>query len=173
MAQRFRFSPAFDLRAEAESRVVSGTALRYGNVAVLPWGRERFEAHAFQVLATADVILNRQHQRHIPLARTGAGLVLVDSDTALSVRAELPRTRDADDVLELIGAGILRGLSIEFLALRSRIVDGVEVISRAKLGNIGIVDRPSYSDSLIAREQAMFADLSRAAPAQPPFRLWL
>lgn len=170
--QRLRFSPAFDLRAEGGGRIIEGTAVRYGDVARLPWGRERFEAGAFEALASADVILNRQHQRTVPLARTGAGLELRDSPEALRIRAELPRTRDADDVLELIAAGILRGLSVEFGALRSRIVDGIEAVSRAKLGNIGVVDRPAYPDSMIARERAAFEELAGGAnPGR--LRVWL
>lgn len=173
--QRLRFSAAFDLRAAAGGRIIEGTAVRYGDVARLPWGRERFAAGAFEALASADVLLNRQHQRTAPLARTGGGgLELLDSPDALRIRAELPRTRDADDVLELIAAGILRGLSVEFGALRSRIVDGIETVSRAKLGAVGVVDRPAYPDSVIARERAAFEELARGAdPGPGRVRFWL
>ena len=42
-------------------RVIEGVALRYGEVAVLPFGRESFEPGAFGDIG--DVILNVQHDR--------------------------------------------------------------------------------------------------------------
>ena len=100
----------------AEGRSLSGTAVRYGDVASFAWGRERIEPGAFAPLG--DAILNAQHDRATPLARTdGGGLTLLDSEAALEIRAELPPTRSADDVLELVRAKVMRGLSIEFVAL--------------------------------------------------------
>ena len=56
--------------------------------------RERFESGAFGDLATADVLLNAQHQRAVPLARTGGGgLVLLDTLMELRIDATLPETR--------------------------------------------------------------------------------
>ena len=53
-----------------------------------------------------------QHVRERPLARTGgAGLELSSTDLKLlEVRADLPNTTDADDALELVKVGVLRGL---------------------------------------------------------------
>ena len=56
-----------------EGRTLSGVLLRYGDVAALPWGRERFEPGAFGDVTGADVILNTAHERARPLARTGGG----------------------------------------------------------------------------------------------------
>ena len=82
----------------------------YGDTAKLPWGNERIEAGAFNPLG--DVLLNRQHERSAPLARTGGGgLELTDTAEGLRIAASLPATRDADDVLELVRRRILRGLS--------------------------------------------------------------
>ena len=144
-----------ELRAEAAERVLSGTAIRYGDVATLPWGRERFEAGAFDVRA-ADVILNSMHDRASPLARTGGGLMLTDSATALEIRAELPETRAANDVLELVRAKVLRGLSIEFNAKRERMLGGVRVIERAELRGVAVVDNPAYPGSVITAMRALY-----------------
>ena len=45
-------------------RTISGVAMRYGDVAKLPWGdKERFEPGAFGNVGSKDVILNFQHDR--------------------------------------------------------------------------------------------------------------
>ena len=132
----------------SEGRTLTGTAVAYGDVARLPFGRERIVAGAFGDLSQADAILNVQHRRDRPLARTGGGgLALSDSDKALTIRAELPATRDGDDALLLVRRRILRGLSIEFAALRESVDDRVRVIERARLIGVGLVDRPAYRGS--------------------------
>ena len=116
---------------------------------------ERFEPGAFGDLSGADVILNRQHLRAAPLARTGGGgLTLADGPDALRMSADLPETREAADALTLVRAGILRGLSVEFRALRERIERGVRVIVRAKLIRIGLVDEPAYKGAGVEARQA-------------------
>lgn len=137
-------------------RVIEGVALRYGEVAELPIGRETFERGAFGDIG--DVILNVQHDRSRPLARTGGGgLELIDDDE-LSVRAVLPQTRDADDVLELINQRVLRGLSIEFRQAKGRFAmeGGRDVlrISSAVLTGVGVVDRPAYEKSILKKRWA-------------------
>ena len=123
-------------------------AIRYGDTATLPWGRERFEPGAFGDVAGADVILNVAHDRTRPIARTGgAGLALVDTSERLAMRAELPVTQEADDALALVRVGVLRGLSVEFRAVAERIEGGVRVIERAVLSAVGLVDTPAYPAS--------------------------
>ena len=155
-----------EIRQEG-GRVLSGQAVVYGDVAhALPWGQERIEAGAFAPIG--DVLLNDMHQRAVPLARTGGGgLVLVDTAEALEVRATLPPTRAADDVLALVKAGVLRGLSVEFRAVAERMEAGVRVIQRARLGGIGVVDTPAYPASEV---EARMAALARAP--KPRRRFW-
>ena len=97
--QRF----AIELQAE-DGRRISGVLLAYGVVAVLPWGEEKFEPHAFDVYS-ADVSLTIQHDRSRPVARTGAGLTLRNSSKALSMEAEILRTREGDAALVNIKGG--------------------------------------------------------------------
>ena len=150
----------------AEGRLLSGTAVRYGDVASFAWGQERIEPGAFAPLG--DAILNAQHDRTTPLARTeGGGLILVDSEAALEIRAELPPTRSADDVLELVRAKVMRGLSIEFQALQERSEANVRVIERARLVGVAVVDTPAYPASAI---EARCAAIPRPGRRQ---RVWL
>ena len=155
-----------ELRAESDGRRLTGVAVRYGDTARLPWGRERIEAGAFAPIG--DVILNASHDRAAPLARTGgAGLALDDTAERLAFSAELPATRAADDVLELVRTGVMRGASVEMRVSAERIEAGVRVIERAKLSGIGVVDSAAYPQSEIEARRARLE-----APAKRR-RYWL
>ena len=134
---------------QTEGRLLEGAALVYGDEAVFPWGRERIEPGAFTPLS--DVILNRQHDRKTPLARTGGGgLELIDSPEELRIRATLPDTSSATETISLVRAKILRGLSIEFHALQERQDGDLRIIERAELVAVAVVDAPQYEESLVS-----------------------
>ena len=154
-----------ELRADAEGRVLRGTAVTYGDVASLPFGCERIEAAAF--LPLSDVILNASHERSTPLARTGGGgLDLDDSAARLAFAATLPATRAADDVLELVRTGIMRGASIEMRVTAERFDAGVRVVERAVLSGIAIVDTAAYPASEVEARRKVHQE------AAPPRRRW-
>ena len=134
----------------ADGRRLEGEAIVYGDIAFFPWGQERIEPGAFSPLG--DVILNRQHDRKTPLARTGGGgLFLIDSPESLSIRAELPEgVAAADEALRLVRANILRGLSIEFFPQAERQSGDLRIIERAQLIGVAVVDSPQYEQSLVA-----------------------
>ena len=150
--------------ADAGGNVLEGVVVRYGDIAELPWGRERFEAGAFGDVAAADAILNRQHARGRPLARTGGGgLVFEDTPEALSFRAVLADTTDSRDVMALVRAGVLRGASVEFHSRTERYEGDLAVVERAKLVGLAIVDSPAYPESVIAERAAAAAARARGA----------
>ncbi len=130
-------------------RTLEGVALHYGDIAQIGGGlRERFESGAFSPVS--DVVLNSAHDRATPLARTdGGGLTISDDREALRIRAVLPETSAANDTIALVKANVMRGLSIEFRAIKERLEDGVRVIERAHLSAIAIVDTPAYSASTV------------------------
>ena len=149
-----------------EGRVLSGVALKYGDTAKLPWARERIDPGAFGDLSRADVILNSMHNRAIPLARTGGGgLELIDTAESLQIRASLPETTACNDVLSLVRAKVLRGLSIEFRADKEAWTQSekLRTIMRARLMAIAIVDQPAYPQSTIDAMRAKY-------PSQEPPR---
>jgi len=154
----------------ADGRRLEGEAIVYGDVAVFPWGSERVEPGAFAPLG--DVILNRQHRRDSPLARTdGGGLTIEDSPEALRIRATLPEgVAAADDTLALVRAKILRGLSIEFIATGERQSGDMRIIERARLVAVAVVDEPQYPASQVA---ARAAELGGDPPAPKRRRVWL
>lgn len=152
----------------AEGRTLEGEALVYGDEAVFPWGRERIEAGAFAPVG--DVILNRQHDRKTPLARTGGGgLELNDTPEALRIRASLPETEAANDTLTLVREKILRGLSIEFHSTAERGEGDLRIIEKARLVGVAVVDEPQYPQSLVeAREAEMRAKRLRTIRGRIP-----
>ena len=165
----------FELR-QAGDRRLAGTVMRYGDVAQIGAAlRERFEPGAFAPIG--DVILNAAHDRATPLARTdGGGLDLADSRGALELVADLPETTAANDVLALVRSGVLRGFSVEFLALRERFEGDLRVVERARLGGVAIVDRPAYPDSEVEARRALFEAAAKSDTSPMPERrrrIWL
>ena len=145
----YRYTPLEFRAVDGQPGIVEGVAIRYGNEAKLPGFRESFQAGAFGDISASDVIVNIQHQRTRPLARTGGGgLTLEDSAQHLRARLELPATRDGQDVAELLKRGVIRGFSIEFAVGQQRFEAGLRIVERARLLGLALVDRPAYGDSL-------------------------
>ena len=98
------------------------------------------------------MVLNFQHDRGRPLARTGGGGLEVMDDTGkMEIRATLPETQESDDVLELVRQSIVRGLSVEFVADRETFEgNDLRIIEKATLYAVAVVDEPAYSESEVS-----------------------
>ncbi len=160
--KRYRYAP-LTLRQDGDGRRLEGVLVLYSEIA--PAFGKRIEPGAFGDVGQVDAILNLQHDRRRPLARSGAGLDLVDTAENLQVRAELPDTTDGNDALTLVKAGVLRGLSAEFFVREAHTSpEGVEVVTGAELVGVGLVDRPAYPSATVeARQEAQRRRLSRSA----------
>ena len=134
-----------------DGRRLRGVVMAYDTPANIGGGMmEVFRPGAFGNVGALDLLLNWQHQRERPLARTGGGgLELHDSTEALTMTAELPNTAEASDALELVRKKILRGLSIEFHALRETMDGNTRVVEAAKLTGVGLVDVPAFPSSTV------------------------
>lgn len=77
--------------------------------------------------------------------------------------AVLPSTRLADDTLTLIREKVLRGFSAEFYVLDRRWDGEIEVVTKAKLVGVGLVDKPAFPSSEIesVREEPVLTELDR------------
>lgn len=139
-----------ELRVD-DAGVLSGVVMPYGSVARIGSFEERFEPGSLEY---RDVIANLQHDRTKPVVRTGAGLQLADSPTELRAVMTLPDTAPAREARELVDAKIVRGLSVEFLAIKERWEGNLRIIQRAQLMGFALVDRPAYPDSVIAKRMA-------------------
>ena len=124
-----------------EGRTLTGTVIRYGDLA--PGHRERFAPGA--LAPVGEVPLNVQHDPGLVVLAAGA-YTLTDSPAALELRAELPETSAA---VQLVRRGALRGFSLEFRAIEEERVDGVRLVRRAELLGIGLVDSPAYPASRV------------------------
>ena len=134
-----------------DGRRLVGTVMPYNVPSDIGGGLlELFRPGAFGNVGGLDLILNRQHERPRPLARTGGGgLTFVDSDAALSMAAVLPNTQDANDALELVRTKVLRGLSVEFFATRERMEGNVRIVEAAILSAVGLVDKPGHTGAIV------------------------
>ena len=137
------------LECRADGRNVTGAALVYGDVARIPAGRETFAPGAFGDVPALDVRLNVMRDLRRLIARTGGGgLLLTDSPERLAISAHLPATKEADDALEMLRLGLLRGLSVEFNPVRESQRADLRTIEQASLSAVGLVDVPAYPSSV-------------------------
>ena len=162
----------------ADGRTLIGVVMPYGAVAELPFGRERFEPGALKGAAEADLILNLQHDRSRPIVRSGNGLIVSELADAVTMRAELPAGPDQDAAIANVQAGILRGLSVEFVAEEERMAADMRIITRARLTGIGLVDRPQYGAATVEARAAVAERMARAlarsvAPLASRSRVWV
>ena len=91
------------------------------------------------------IVINEQHNRQAPIMR----VIPEDRDGAVVIDAQLPDTTRGRDAAVMIRNGTLRGLSIEFRAMKERNAGGVRSIAAARLTAAGLVDDPSYGGSRV------------------------
>ena len=151
-----------------DGRTLRGRAIRYGDEATIATGfgtrRETFARGAFGDVGKLDTTLDLQHAPERRIARTGGGgLVLTQDGDDVLLAATLPETRDADDTIALVRAGVLRGFSIEFSAETDEWAGDLRTVTRAGLPSIGVVDRPAFASA-----QGIELRRSLANPAANP-----
>lgn len=156
---------AAEQRAGAEirlsGRALSGRAMVYSLPAtVAPNQREMFLPGAFGSKRLA-VPLNLQHDPGLVLAEAGT-FDLFDTPEALTLRAVLPERSAA---IRLVQRKALRGLSVEFDALRERREGTLRVIERAKLRGVGLVDAPAYRASTVEVRARLGQTIRATVPA--------
>ena len=118
---------------ESPGRIV-GTLLTFGERAA-----DRPEVFAPNSLTFADgLILNRQHQRGAPIMRFTPEL----RGRELVIDAKLPNTAAGRDAAIEIKSGLMRGLSVEFIAKREENRGGLRTILSGELRGAGLVDSP-------------------------------
>ena len=138
----------FNIAADLKAKRIGGIAVRYGDTASIG-GQfyERIEPGAFGDIG--DVVMNVQHDRGRPIARTGGGgLELTDEPDILRCVATPVDTQEGRDALLMVEHRVLRGLSIEFRCKREDFVDDTRIVREAELVGLALVDRPAYGESV-------------------------
>jgi HK97 family phage prohead protease len=124
--------------------------------------REMFVPGAFEKqLAAPDrvrVWLNFEHQQGLG-GIVGHGVELSEEPSALAGRFRVHENADGDKALQLYHEGLLTGLSLEFAAMRSRVVNGVTERLRAHIHAVSLCRFPAYQGAavLAARQGLMMA----------------
>ena len=109
---------------------LTGTLLTYGERASdRPELFERGSIDLDAIKASGGIVINRQHSRGAPITRVIPEL----RGEALIIDKLLPDTQAGRDAAVEIRDGLMRGLSVEFQALRARVVGGVRRIASATL----------------------------------------
>lgn len=141
-----RITP-LELADQGDGRTLIGRVVPYGVVADVadppnftPY-KESFAPGAFRAQLSAanriDVLLNYEHRQGISDI-VGRGVSLEDKPDGLYGTFRMLTHADGDKALELYHAGVLRGMSTEFSARKSRTVDGVVERVDARIGNVAL-----------------------------------
>ena len=129
-----------DETRETPGRLV-GVLMRYGQRA-----NDRPEVFEQDALhwRESGIIIREQHNRQAPILKT---VPVLDGET-LRIDAPFPATQRGRDAATNLRDGVFTGLSVEFAPEREIRRSGVRVIQRAFLDGAGLVDYPSYTDSV-------------------------
>lgn len=152
----FRSSPNDD------EMIVEGYALKFDKPTLLyDFGDskvyEQIERGALKKTDIKDVVLNKNHDDNLLLARTiNKSLELIVDDIGLKIRAKLPNTQMGRDVFEEIRSGLLNKMSFRWTG-GERSVDHHEDGNRlvrwtmlGKLYDVSAVAFPAYDDTSIS-----------------------
>ena len=140
---------AYEVRVEG--RKLTGTVMRYGDIS--PTHKERFAPASLRLAEAIHLDLHHDVMRAVAWLPNG-GLELREEDGVVVLEADLPPIPAADVALDEVRSGKADGLSIEFRAIKERREGNIRVIEEADLVGVGIVRKPSYTDSRVeARER--------------------
>lgn len=98
----------------------------------------------------------------------GRQAVVADVEFAVVDAEGKPRARAAE-CLALVRAKLLSAVSIGFIARKSSVVDGVEVVTEWELVELSLVPVPSNSDALALRALRRRGTLTRGKTVNPDF----
>ena len=148
-----------ELRAESDARVISGYAVVFDEPSQDLGGFiEYIDKGSFKDVNLDEVLLVYGHDINAPLARADSGTLEVKVDNkGLFFRAELPNTTLANDVLENIRFGNIRGMSFAFTTKadtwswsKDDKPDVRHVTAIDEIFEITITALPAYQDTSVA-----------------------
>ena len=105
------------------------------------------------------IIIDEQHNREAPILRA----IPVLEGRELKIDAKIPDTQRGRDAATNVREGVLTGLSVAFRAERVTHSNGIREIRRAYVPRAGLVDSPSYGDSVVEVRGRSVWQLDRSA----------
>jgi HK97 family phage prohead protease len=116
----------------------------------------------------ADILALTEHSTNNLLGRMSAGnLTLVEDAVGLRFTLELPDTQLGRDVRELVGRGILRGMSFSFSVTKDSWTKGDDGRSRRTvhdltLFEVSVVSTPAYPSTSVSATRSLRSTTSDA-----------
>lgn len=140
----------------AEGRTLTGYGIMFDSPTHIAGFQERFRPGSFSnSIAKDDIRLLIEHLPHPVLARSRSGTLRVwDDGRGLRVTAELPDTRDAEDLLVSVRRGDKTGMSVGFITVQDNWEDGLRSVTEAALVEVSVVTFPAYEDAEVAARSA-------------------
>lgn len=143
--ETFSRQAPLELSGDGDGRTLIGRIVPYNVIAQVAdppdfrQYRETFAPGAFrpQLSAANRVLLNFEHRQGISDV-IGRGVELQDQPDGLYGSFRVLDHADGDKALELVNAGVLRGMSTEFSVRKSRTVDGVVTRLDARIANVAL-----------------------------------
>lgn len=144
--------------SSADGRTLTGLLLPFGEPGRTNLGRLTASAESRLDVPTSPVVLNVEHDPKRPV-----GTLATIEQTAEGLRAsfQVAKTRDGDDALAEVAAGLRAALSVEIepiVTRAGRIVSGV-------IAGAALVARGAFSSALLAADTPDVPDLGDDGPA--------
>ena len=158
-----------ELNIAEDGEGFTGTLLNFNDIA--DKGSYKETAKASGVAVESGIIMNRQHNRALPVARAGTEHLQIER-SADSINVKLnswPNTPVANEAKALLDAGLIEGLSMEMNVDEASWDDNLRTIKSGTIVGLAMVDRGAYPSSVINRAWDGYED--EAKPMDP--RLWL
>tara|TARA_R110000868_G_scaffold70519_2_gene207188 strand:+ start:1045 stop:2592 length:1548 start_codon:yes stop_codon:yes gene_type:complete len=132
---------------EDTPRTITGIAVPWDVVANASGTKVMFKRGAFNLTAKAARLLENHDGRPIGMVNE-----LVDLDNGLGFTASFARSKQADDVVELIQMSAYDSVSVGAVPKKFKYdKDGVMVVSSADLIELSVVTTPAFSDAIIEK----------------------
>ena len=113
-----------------------------------------------------DVLVNFEHQQGIG-GVVARGTELRDTGEALDMTARMLSVSDADKALELVNEGVVGGVSLEAVPLKSvRGEDGVMRRVAARLINVALCRSPAYPDAAVLAVREAPEEITPVSPQE-------
>ena len=102
------------------------------------------------------------------LAREPATLKFESRADGLYIRAQIPKTTEGDDILELVRTKTLRALSVDFQSVAERQVGPLRVIDSALISGVSVVSRAAYPQTTLEARAIEGAKIRASIPFNVP-----